>query len=48
MPPPNKVFLSFFQEDKTSAPDAFSGCSFIPYVDFETSFVMVSCYSYEI
>ena len=30
LPPPPEVFLSFFfQEDKTSAPDAFSNCSFI-------------------
>ena len=41
--PPNKVFLSFFLEDKTSAPDVFSICSFIPRQDFATSLVMVSC-----
>ena len=46
--PPFKVFLSFFLEDKTSAPDVFSSCSFIPRADFETSLVMVSCYGYEI
>ena len=46
--PPLKVFLSFFPEDKTSAPDVFSSCSFIPRADFETSLVMVSCYGYEI
>ena len=40
--------MSFFLEDKTSAPDVFSGCSFIPRPDFETSLVMVSCYGYEI
>ena len=45
---PRKVFLSFFLEDKTSAPDVFSSCSFIPCTLFETSSVMVSCYGYEI
>ena len=45
--PPRKVFLSFFLEDKTSAPDVFSSCSFIPCTLFETSSV-VSCYGYEI
>ena len=29
-PPPHKVFLSFFLEDKTLLPDVFSSCSFIP------------------
>ena len=48
MPTPRKVFLSFFLEDKTSAPDVFSSCSFIPGTLFETSSVMVSCYGYEI
>ena len=48
MPPPHKVFLSFFLEDKTSAPDVFSSCSFIARADFEMSLVMVSCYGYEI
>ena len=46
--PPLKVLLSFFLEDKTSAPDVFSSCSFIPPAKFETSSVMVSCYGYEI
>ena len=45
---PHKVFLSFFLEDKTSAPDVFSSCSFIARADFEMSLVMVSCYGYEI
>ena len=45
---PHKVFLSFFLEDKTSAPDVFSSCSFFPRADFEMSLVMVSCYGYEI
>ena len=47
IPPPNKVFQSFFLEDKTSAPEVFSSCSFIPCVDFWTNLVMVSCYGYE-
>ena len=42
--PPPKVFLSFFLEDKTSAPDVFGSCSFIARADFEMSLVMVSCY----
>ena len=37
-----------FLEDKTSAPDVFSSCSFIPRAHFETSLVMVSCFGYEI
>ena len=41
---PHTVFLSFFLEDKTSAPDVFSICSFIPCAHFESSSVMVSCY----
>ena len=45
---PPKVFLSFFLEDKTSAPDVFSSCLFIPCAHFETGLVMVSCYCYEI
>ena len=49
-PPPlsHKVFLSFFLEDKTSVPEVFSSCSFIPHTHFEASFMMVSCYGYEI
>ena len=43
-----KVFLRFFQEDKASAPDAFSSCSFISRAHFERSSVMVSCHGYEI
>ena len=46
-PLPHNVFLSFFLEDKTSVPDAFTSCSFIPRSHFETSLVMVSCYGYE-
>ena len=42
------VFLSFSFDEKTSAPDGFSSCSFIPCAHFETSFVMVSYYGYEI
>ena len=48
MPTPHKVFLSFYLEDKTSAPDFFSSCSLITRTDFEMSLVMVSCYGYEI
>ena len=40
--------LSFFLEDKTSAPDIFSSCSFIPCAHFETSLVIISVYGYEI
>ena len=47
-PPPLKVFLSYFLDDKTSVPEVFSGCSFIPHAHFEASFMMVSCYGYEI
>ena len=47
-PPKKKVLLSFFLEDKTSAPDIFSSYSFIPRANFETSLVMVRCYGYEI
>ena len=46
--PQKKVLLSFFLEDKTSAPDIFSSYSFIPRANFETSLVMVRCYGYEI
>ena len=42
MPPLPKVFLSFFLEDTTSAPDVFSSCSFIPCANFETSSVAFS------
>ena len=40
--------LKIFLDDKTSEPDVFSSCSFIPRADFETSLVMVSYYGYEI
>ena len=43
-----KVFLSFLLEDKTSALDVFSNCSFIPRAHFESSSVMVSFYGYEV
>ena len=46
--PPCKFFLSFFLEDKTSVPDVFSSCFFIPRAHFERGLVMVSCYGYEI
>ena len=39
---PPKVFVSFLLEDKTSAPDVFSSCSFIPGAHFESSSVSVS------
>ena len=42
MPPLPKVFLSFFLEDTTSAPDVFSSCSFIPRANFETRSVAFS------
>ena len=45
---PHKVFLSFFLGDKTSAPDVFSSCLFIPRAHFEASSVMISCCGYEI
>ena len=41
------VVLSFFLEDKTSAPDVFSSCSFILLAHFEKSSVMVSFFGYE-
>ena len=41
-------FLIFFLDDKTSAPEVFSRCSFIPRAHFETSLVMVSFYGYEV
>ena len=47
-PPAPIRFSEFFLEDKTSVPDVFSSCSFIPRAHFETSLVMVSCYGYEI
>ena len=45
---PPKVFLNFFLEDKTSAPDVFSNCSLIPRAHFESSSVIVSFYDYKI
>ena len=42
-------FSEFFSiEDKTSEPEVFSSCSFIPGAHFETSLVTVSCYGCEI
>ena len=46
MPPP-LGFSDFLLEDKTSALDVFSSCSFIPSTHFEPSSVMVSFYGYE-
>ena len=45
--PASEVFPSFFLDDKTSAPDIFSSCSFIHHVHFETSLVIVSYYGYD-
>ena len=45
---PHNLFLSLFVEDKTSLPDVFSSCLFIPRAYFETRLVMVSCYVSEI
>ena len=38
---PLKVFLTFLLEGKTSTPDVFSSCWFIPCTYFESSSVMV-------
>ena len=45
--PASEVFWSFFLDDKTSAPDVFSSCSFIPHAHCETSLVIVSYYGYD-
>ena len=45
---PPEVFLFSFRDDKTSAPDVFSSCSFILRTHFETSLVMISFNGYEI
>ena len=42
IPLPLRLFSVFFLEDKKSAPDVFSGCSFIPCAHFKTSSVMLS------
>ena len=42
---PSKVFIL---EDKTSAPDVFSSCSFMTSAHFESSSLMVSFCGYEI
>ena len=42
------VFITFFLDDKTSAPKVFCSCSFIPRAHFETRLVMVGYYGYEI
>ena len=44
---PSEVFLSFFLDNKISAPDVFSSWSFISCTHFETSLVMVSYFGYE-
>ena len=38
--------LTFFLDDKASAPKVFFGCSFITRAHFETRLVMVGYYSY--
>ena len=38
--------LTFFLDDKTSAPKVFFACSFITRAHFETRLVMVGYYSY--
>ena len=43
---PPEGFSFFFLNDKTSASDVFSRCSFIPRAHFETSLVMVRYYGY--
>ena len=43
-----KVILSFFLQSKTSAPDVFSFCWFIPRAHFKLSSVMAIFYGYEI
>ena len=42
--PSLEVLFIFFLDDKTSAPEVFSSCSFIPRARFETSLVMISYY----
>ena len=37
-------WVFFLQDGKTSGPEVFSSCSFIPREHFETSLVMVSYY----
>ena len=39
-----KVFVKFLLEGKTSVPDVFISCSFIPGAHFESSSVIVSFY----
>ena len=46
--PLSEVFLSFFLDNKPSAPDVFSSCSFTPLTHFETCLIMVSHYGYDI
>ena len=48
LPPLSEVFWIVFLDDKTSAPDDFSSCSFNLQAHFETNLVMVSYYIYEI
>ena len=46
--PPPKDFLIFFLNNKTSAPEDFCSCLFIPRAHVKTRLVMVSYYGYEI
>ena len=46
--PSLRFYLSFYPEDKTSAPEVFRSCLFIPRAHFEASSVMASSYGYEI
>ena len=48
VPTPSEVFLSFLLDNKTSARDFFSICSFILRAKFKASSVMVSFCGYEI
>ena len=46
--PSSEVFLIFSLDDKTSASEVFSSCSFSPRTNFEIRLVMVSYYGYAI
>ena len=41
-------FVFLFLDDKTSAPEVYCSCLFVPRAHFEISLVMVSYYGYEI
>ena len=42
-PPPDKVFLDFFQDELLSRPGVFSSCEHIPWAHFDTSLVKIGC-----